>query len=114
MYNTTDAAITVNAADGSGGWALAAPGDTPPSFVIPNGTVLPARGHYLAVNSGGYSLAASATGGVAGDLNYVADFPDNTGIALFRTTNSVDFTAAELSGCGRLQQRAGRAGLHLP
>ena len=55
IYNNGDAAVTVNAYDGSAGFALAA-SDGITRFTIPNGTVIPGRGHYLGSNSTGYSL----------------------------------------------------------
>jgi len=68
-------------------------------FVIPNGTTIPARGHFLGVNSFGYSLNAypsSNDGGpgttATGDATYTQDIPDNVGIALFRTSNSEAFS----------------------
>ncbi|HEX6189964.1 MAG TPA: putative Ig domain-containing protein [Pyrinomonadaceae bacterium] len=87
IYNATDSDITVSTTDESAGWALAA-SDGVARFVVPNGTVIPARGHFLGVNSAGYSLSASA----AGDIEYTTDIPDNAGIALFRTANAADFT----------------------
>ncbi|MFL6254247.1 MAG: lamin tail domain-containing protein [Pyrinomonadaceae bacterium] len=71
IYNNGDAAVTVNAFDGSAGFALAA-SDGVTRFTIPNGTVIPGHGHYLGTNSTAYSLggypAAStpATGDSAG------------------------------------------------
>ncbi|MCA1635739.1 MAG: hypothetical protein LC802_19140, partial [Acidobacteria bacterium] len=61
FYNNTNAAITVSTIDGSAGWALvAADGQT--RFIIPNGTVIPARGHFLGVNTLGYSLSGYRAG----------------------------------------------------
>jgi autotransporter-associated beta strand protein len=64
-----------------------------PRFVIPAGTNIPARGHYLAAGSG-YGLSALA----APDLTY--DPPaysggeaDYTGLALFKTADRAQFTA---------------------
>jgi hypothetical protein len=89
IYNNTDGDIIVATTDGSPGFALAA-SDGAVRFVIPNGTVLPARGHFLGVNSAGYSLSSYA----AGDATYSIDVSDNTGIALFRTANPANFTSA--------------------
>ncbi|WP_183095585.1 calcium-binding protein [Nocardioides stalactiti] len=50
---------------------------------IPNGTVIPAFGSYLCVNSAAYSLAGMATG----DATFTTDIPDNAGIALFNNDN---------------------------
>ncbi len=95
LYNNTDAPIVVSAADGSAGFALAA-SDGATRFVVPNGTVIPARGHYLGVNSGGYSLGGYAGGHInaTGNAVFAADIPDNAGLALFRTANSTNFTLA--------------------
>lgn len=90
IFNATGAAYTVLAADGSAGFALVA-SDGVARFVIPNGTTIPARGHYLGVNSGGYSLGGP--GGMAdGDIIYTLDIPDRSGIALFNTANPANFT----------------------
>src|ERR1043165_7382822 len=56
LYNNTETPISVSTTDGSSGWAVAA-SDGVIRFVIPNGTVLPAHGHFLGVNSTAYSLA---------------------------------------------------------
>jgi hypothetical protein len=57
VYNDGDSNITVQAFDGSAGFGVAA-SDGVTRFTIPNGTVIPARGHYLGVNSVGYTLAS--------------------------------------------------------
>ena len=146
IYNNSDSAVTVQAFDGSAGFALAA-SDGVARFTIPNGTVIPARGHYLGVNSLGYSLASYpasttlSTGGgdpevssaptsssvrvrkkgsalvravrqpkinvvpendtipgpsatSTGDATYAVDIADNVGIALFNTSNAMNFSAA--------------------
>lgn len=80
IYNDAATAHTVAAASGTG-YALAA-SDGVTRFTIPNGTVIPAHGFYLGVNSGAYSLSGNATG----DATYTADIPDNAGIALFNTS----------------------------
>jgi subtilisin-like proprotein convertase family protein len=84
IYNNTDASHTVTAASGTGYGLAASDGVTRCS--IPNGTVLPARGHYLCVNSVGYSLASYPAGSgttATGNATYTTDIPDNAGIALF-------------------------------
>ena len=87
IYNNTDMDHTVAASDGSSGYALVA-SDGHARFVIPNGTVIPARGHYLGVNTIAYSLASYATG----DATFTTDIPDNAGVALFNTSNPANFT----------------------
>src|SRR5215204_1790683 len=53
IYNSGGSALTVQAIDGSTGYSLVA-SDGVVRFTIPNGTVIPAKGHYLGVNSVGY------------------------------------------------------------
>ncbi len=79
IFNNSNAAVTVNAFDGSAGFALAA-SDGVTRFTIPNGTVIPARGHYLGVNSNGYSLGSypAATKPVTGDGASGQGAPANT------------------------------------
>ena len=94
IYNNSDSDVTVIAFDGSAGFALAA-SDGVTRFTIPNTTVIPARGHYLGVNSTGYSLASYPAGNgttATGDATYTTDIPDNAGIALFNTANPANFT----------------------
>ena len=93
LTNITGQSITVSTADGSSGWALAAissTGSVSTKFVIPNGTIIPQGGHYLAANS-----AYSLTGYAAADRSYTGDISDNTGIALFRTANPANFILNE-------------------
>lgn len=89
LYNNTDAAIVVDPADGSSGFALVASnGQT--RFVIPTGTVIRARGHLLATNVAGYGLGAYATG----DLEYFQSLSVNVGFALFNTSAPANFAVA--------------------
>ena len=84
LYNNIGASHTVTAASGTGYGVAASDGTT--RCTIPNGTVLPAGGHYLCTNSVGYSLASYPAGNgttATGDATYVTDIPDNAGIALF-------------------------------
>jgi subtilisin-like proprotein convertase family protein len=96
LYNNSDSPLNVSTTDASAGWALAASaGGT--RFTVPNGTVIPARGHYLGVNSVGYSLASYPAGNgttATGDATYTTDIPDNAGLALFNTANPANFTLA--------------------
>jgi predicted extracellular nuclease len=95
IYNNTDSDITVSTTDGSAGWALVA-SDGVTRFTIPAGTVIPARGHFLGTNADGYSLSDyGCPDCAAGDATYTLDIPDGGGIALFRTSNSANFTEAE-------------------
>ena len=81
IYNDSNSAHTVAASSGTG-YAVAA-SDTTTRCTIPNGTVIPAHGHYLCTNSVAYSLSGNATG----DATYTTDIPDNAGIALFNNNS---------------------------
>jgi len=94
LYNNSGADHTV--AGGGTGYAVAASNGVA-RCVIPNGTVIPNRGHYLCVNSVGYSLASYPAGNgttATGDATYTTDIPDNAGIAIFNTSVAVNFTLA--------------------
>jgi hypothetical protein len=94
IYNNGNSDVTVNAFDGSAGFSLAA-SDGIARFTIPNGTVIPARGHFLGVNSSGYSLSTYPAGNgttATGDATYTTGIADNAGIALFSTANPANFT----------------------
>ena len=103
IYNAGGGDITVQAGDGSAGYGLFA-SDGTLRFSIPNGTVIPARGHYLGVNSNGYSLSsypAGSTTTATGDATYTTDIADNAGIALFNTTDPTHlFTATRFDAVG--------------
>jgi hypothetical protein len=94
IYNASGAAHTVSALSGTGYGVAASDGVT--RCTIPNGTVIPDRGHYLCVNSVGYALADyGGTGAAAGDATYTTDIPDNAGIALFNNnTGGGSYTLA--------------------
>lgn len=122
LYNNSDAPLTICVTDNSSGWA-AATADGQALFVIPNGTVIPPRAHYLGANAGGgngdvessYSLGGYA----AQDDNFIersgpppptpgewwnsinqisietsSEIPDNTGLALFNTSDPANWTLA--------------------
>jgi uncharacterized repeat protein (TIGR01451 family) len=91
LYNNTDATFCVATSDASSGWSLVS-SDGLVRATLPNATVIPARAHYLVVNSAGYSLSAAASA----DLSYTSDIPDNTGLALFRTALASNFTPANV------------------
>lgn len=139
LYNTTNAAITVNSVDGTSGWALSYLDSSGTleniAVVIPNGTVIPARGHYLVANepnppspqpngitpSGEYSLDSYA----AADLRYRSnegfiDIPDNSAIALFQTANVSNFSLTTRLDAASLNSAVGatadlyREGTSLP
>jgi hypothetical protein len=96
VYNSSTLFHTVAATSGTG-YAIAA-SDGITRCTISNGTVIPARGHFLCVNSGSYSLASYPAGNGAtatGDATYSTDIPDNAGIALFdNNTGGGSFTLA--------------------
>jgi predicted extracellular nuclease len=99
FYNNTDSDITVSTTDGSAGWALVA-ADAQVRFIIPKGTTIPARGHFLAASTG-YSLASYAApdtvllpDGATTASAYNLDIPDGSGIALFNTANPASLTLA--------------------
>ncbi|MET0646556.1 MAG: hypothetical protein ABW208_08030, partial [Pyrinomonadaceae bacterium] len=89
VYNNSGAAHTVADSSGGSGYAVAA-SDGVARCVIPNGTVIPERGHYLCTNSVAYSLSGNATG----NATYTTDIPDNAGIAIFNTSVAASFTLA--------------------
>ncbi|MET0650417.1 MAG: lamin tail domain-containing protein, partial [Pyrinomonadaceae bacterium] len=96
IYNSGDTPHVVETSDGSSGYALAA-SDGAARFIIPAGTVIPPRAHFLGVNSVGYSLATHPAGDgttANGDATYTTDIPDNAGLALFNTSNPANFTLA--------------------
>ena len=94
IYNNSGADHTV--AGAGTGYGVAASNGVA-RCVIPNGTVIPNTGHYLCVNSVGYSLASYPAGNettATGDATYTTDIPDNAGIAIFNTSVAADFTLA--------------------
>ncbi len=120
LYNNTDHNITVGTTDGSSGWSVGLAYQCelcPPNgeglvvyFVVPNGTVIPARGHFLYTNTftdgggvyRGYSLnnyggTNRATGnatfnGTGVNLEFVDDPLE--GFALFTTSNQANWSLA--------------------
>ena len=114
LYNNTNQAIVVQATDGSAGWSVViSSGQVQGTlFTIPNGTTIPARGHYLGANAQGYSLggypsgnpnvltdapsvaAVSAFATATPNATWDIDVADGSGVALFSTTNGTNLTAA--------------------
>ena len=107
LYNNSDSPLLVTTTDGSEGWAVAA-SDGLVRFIIPQGTVIPPRAHFLSPNLLGYSLFFYPAGDgsfyppfalgdyvIRGDgtdcFGYEVDIPDNMGIALFRTSDTANF-----------------------
>jgi hypothetical protein len=117
LYNPSNTPLYVSTTDNSDGWSLAysSNGTTVTGVaVIPNGTVIPARGHYLITRNpdsanavtvtyslNGYPGAAvpvaqpgTVLRGADGDNGYAIDNPDNGGFAIFKTANTANFSAA--------------------
>jgi hypothetical protein len=88
LYNNTNGPLTVAASDASAGYGLYKMGttcsDTPVLIAtIPNGTVIPARGHYLVVGSQ-YSLANyGGAGAAAGNLTMTSDIESDRNVGVF-------------------------------
>ena len=141
LYNNTDAPITVNSADGTSGWALAYLDGSGTleniAAVIPNGTVIPARGHYLVANEpsigtkpiaphgitpvGQYSLDSYATSDRQfGPSEGLLNIPDNGAVALFQTDNQSNFSLSTRLDAVSLNSAVGatadlyREGTNLP
>ncbi|HJT65247.1 MAG TPA: Ig-like domain-containing protein [Pyrinomonadaceae bacterium] len=106
IYNNSDSPHTVNdgtgindAAHGYGLYKLGATCGANPILigVIPNGTVIPKRGHYLFVGSA-YSLSNyGGTGAAAGDQTLIQDIESDRNVGIFSTTS-----VANLSNLTRL------------
>lgn len=94
LYNNTDEEIVVFTNDGSAGWAVVA-ADGVLRCLVPIGTRIPARGHFLCVNSGGYSFRSPS-----GDATYTLDIPDGSGIVLLRSSNPPFETGNRLDAVG--------------
>jgi hypothetical protein len=121
IYNNTDQDVlvldlntdVVRCALMQCGWALVDNSDRfNPRFVVPNGTMLKARGHYLAANTGvanSYSLSAYASP----DTTYSSDIPDYTGLALFKTTKTSAATG-EYDDTNSILDVVGFAGIAAP
>ncbi len=98
VYNNTDSPLTVAASDESAGYGLFKKGvncsATPVLIgVIPNGTVIPARGHFLFVGSA-YSLTNyGGTGAAAGNLTMSEDIQPDTNIAIFNTSSVTNLSS---------------------
>jgi hypothetical protein len=97
IYNNSNSSITI-AAPGIGcalvksGAAAADPGIV--VGLIPNGTVIPARGHFLFGGST-YSLANyGGTNSAAPNIPLAADIENDRGIALFNTSDPAGFILA--------------------
>jgi Carboxypeptidase regulatory-like domain len=88
IQNNTNQGITVNATD-SAGW-LVTTLDPAINFLIPNGTTIPARGHYLGGNGSGYNLYGYGSA----DTFYSGDIPAGGGVAIFSTSDPASINLA--------------------
>jgi uncharacterized protein (TIGR03437 family) len=80
IYNNSDSVLEV------GGWKLrgsSSSGNTTTRLTISAGTRIPSRGHFLAVNSGGYS------GSISGDQTYTSGIANDGGLALTLPDDSI-------------------------
>jgi hypothetical protein len=85
----------MDAAHGYGLYKMGADCNATPVLIgiIPNGTVIPGRGHYLFVGSA-YSLANyGGTGAAAGDQVLSQDIESDRNVAIFNTTSLVNLSA---------------------
>jgi len=94
IFNNTDTAHTVAAVDGSGGYAVAAE-DGVLRCTIPNGTVIPARGHFLCAGAQYiYISDVFPDAFIVGSAPTYGDIGDNQGVALFSSSNPANFSGA--------------------
>lgn len=104
IYNNTGQPHLVTSGGGTGYGILASGGKGGILLcTIPNGTIIPKNGHFLCVNSNGYSLSGYAAGNnttATGDASYTVDIADNTGIALFNNNNGDYSTDTRLDAVG--------------
>jgi hypothetical protein len=121
LYNPASTPIIVSTTDNSDGWALASNNGaaTVGMAVVPNGTVIPARGHFLIARNPDaangptvtYSLNSYPGNQVRGadsDTGYSLDTADTSGIAIFKTANTTNFTAPfEMDAAGPATLPAG-------
>jgi predicted extracellular nuclease len=80
IYNNSDSVLEV------GGWKLrgsSSTGNATTRLTISAGTRIPSRGHFLAVNSGGYS------GNVSGDQTFTSGIANDGGLALTLPDDSI-------------------------
>ena len=103
IYNNSDSPHTVDdgsgimdASHGYGLYKMGADCSATPVLIgiIPNGTVIPARGHYLFVGSA-YSLANyGGTGAATGDQTLLSDIESDRNVALFTTSSVTSISSA--------------------
>lgn len=91
IYNNSDSPHTVNGTSGGYGlFKIGADCNATPVLIgtIPNGAIIPARGHYLFVGSA-YNLNAYATG----DQTLSSDIENDRNVAIFSTTSLVSISS---------------------
>jgi hypothetical protein len=99
LYNNTNSPLTVAASDVSAGYGVYKMGadcNAIPVLIgtVPNGTVIPARGHYLLVGSQ-YSLKDyGGTNAAIGNLTMNPDIEDDRNVAVFSTANVLNIGSA--------------------
>ncbi|MDQ1522763.1 MAG: hypothetical protein QOE47_687 [Pyrinomonadaceae bacterium] len=109
IYNPANNVAAVQSLDSTGYAVAQSNGNV--LFTIPNGTSIPARGHYLAVNNGGGGCTGSFSGSAypagspaataTGDNTLNENIPENVGIALFNTSLQANFnTTTRLDAVG--------------
>jgi hypothetical protein len=87
LYNNSNSPLTVASSDATAGYGIFKMGtdcNATPILIgtVPNGTIIPARGHYLLVGSS-YSLTTYATG----DQTMTSDIEDDHNVAVFSTAS---------------------------
>jgi len=98
LYNNSDVPLVVTASDASGGYGLFKMGadcNATPVLIatIPNGTTIPARGHYLLVGSA-YSLANyGGTGAAAGNQTLTSDIDSDRNVGIFNTASLANLSS---------------------
>jgi uncharacterized repeat protein (TIGR01451 family) len=102
LYNNTTSPLTVSdgtgindASHGYGVFKMGSDCNATPVLVgvVPNGTVIPARGHYL-LRGSAYSLSNyGGTNAAAGDLTMASDIEDDANVAVFSTANVVNISS---------------------
>jgi hypothetical protein len=101
LYNNTNSPLTVSASDASAGYGvykIGADCNAAPVLIatIPNGTVIPARGHYLVAGSA-YSLANyGGSGAAAGNVTMSPDVENDRNVAVFSTANLLNISSANV------------------
>jgi hypothetical protein len=99
FYNNSNSPLTIASSDASAGYGLYKMGadcNATPVLIatVPNGTIIPARGHYLLVGST-YSLANyGGTGAAVGNQTLTSDIEDDHNVAVFSTANVANISSA--------------------